>query len=267
MITKIFSKICFVFVFLFLYIPIAVVVVFACNCTKSRVVFSGFTLKWFFELFKDKIILNAFFNSLILALVSSVCATIIGTFAALKIANFKKSQQYLITSLNYIPIFNSDVITGVSLMLFLKFVLNIFNFEFGFLTALVSHITISMPYVVLAVLPKIREINPHIIEAALDLGCSNKLVFFKVVLPNIAPSVVGGFMMAFSVSFDDFTVSYFTTGSSFQTLPVLIYSMVKKRITPKINALFALVFLLALFILVLINILNLNSDKSKKLNE
>ncbi len=264
MIRKIFSKICFVFVFLFIYTPIAVVIIFACNCTKSRTVFSGFTLKWFVELFKDKIILTAFFNSLILALFSSMIATTIGTLAALKIATLKKNKQKIITSLNYIPIINSDVITGVSLMLFLKFIINIFRSEFGFLTALIAHITIGMPYVVLTILPKIKQIEPNIFDAALDLGCSANMIFLKVVLPNITPSIIGAFMMAFSISFDDFTVSYFTTGGSFQTLPVLIYSMVRRRITPKINALFALIFVLALIALLLVNLLN--SDKLKKEN-
>lgn len=263
---KVFSKICFVFVFLFLYFPIAVVIAFAFNSTKSRTVFNRFTLNWFVELFKDKVILTAFFNSLILATFSAVIATIIGTLAALKIAALKQSKQNIIKNLNYIPIINSDVIIGISLMLFLKFVLNIFNAEFGFLTALIAHITISMPYVVLTILPKIKNIEPNIIDAALDLGCSPNMVFLKVVLPNIASSIVGALMMAFSISFDDFTVSYFTTGGSFQTLPVLIYSMVRRRITPKINALFALIFLLALVALLLINMLNINNNKLKKEN-
>ena len=263
MIAKICSKLCFIFVFLFLYIPIAVVIVFACNTTKSRTVFSGFTLKWFFELFQDKIILTAFFNSLILALISSVIATIIGTFAAVEITKLKKNKQNIFTSINYIPILNSDVITGVSLMLLLKFFLNIFNGEFGFLTALISHITIAMPYVVLTIIPKLKQIEPNIIDAALDLGCSPNMIFLKIILPNIAPSIIGALMLSFSISFDDFTVSYFTTGASFQTLPVLIYSMVRRRITPKINALFALIFLLALFFLILVNILNLRSKKLK----
>ncbi len=264
MIRKIISKLCFLFVFLFLYTPIFVVIVFACNKTKSRTIFSGFTLKWFIELFKDKVILTAFFNSLILALVSSIIATIIGTFAALEISKLKKNKQNVFTSINYIPILNSDVITGVSLMLLLKFILNILNKEFGFITALIAHITIAMPYVVLTILPKLKQIEPNIIDAALDLGCSFNMVFFKVILPNIAPSIVGAIMLSFSISFDDFTVSYFTTGGSFQTLPVLIYSMVRRRITPKINALFALIFLLALLCLILINILNINSKKLKK---
>ena len=264
MIGKIASKLCFIFVFLFLYIPIAVVIIFACNTTKSRTIFNEFTLKWFFELFKDKVILTAFFNSLILALISSTIATIIGTFASVEIIKMRKNRQNIFTSLNYIPIINSDVITGVSLMLLLKFVLNILNREFGFLTALIAHITIAMPYVVLTIIPKLRQIEPNIIDAALDLGCSPNMVFFKVILPNITPSIIGALMLSFSVSFDDFTVSYFTTGGSFQTLPVLIYSMVRRRITPKINALFALVFLLALLCLMLINILNINTKKLKE---
>ncbi len=264
MIEKILSKFCFIFVFLFLYTPIFIVIIFACNYTKSRTNFSGFTLKWFFELFNDKMILSAFFNSLSLAIISSVISTIIGTLAALKISNLKKSQQNFFNTLNYIPIINSDVIIGVSLMLFFKFILNIINGEFGFLTVLIAHITIGMPYVVLTVLPKIQQIDPNIVDAALDLGCSPNMVFIKVILPNILSSLGSALMMAFSVSFDDFTISYFTTGGDFQTLPILIYSMVKRRITPKINALFAIVFILAFVLLILINILNINSKNLQK---
>lgn len=262
--SRIISKMSFAFIFLFLYIPIFIVIVFACNSSKSRCVFESFTLKWFLELFKDKIILEAFFNSLILALTASVIATVIGTLAALKIAKFKKSKQTLFTSLNYVPIINSDVITGVSLMLFLKFFLNIFNKDFGFTTALIAHITITMPYVVLFIMPKIKQIEPNTLNAALDLGCSPNMLFFKIILPIIAPSIVGAFMMAFAISFDDFTISYFTVGDSFQTLPVLIYSMVRRRITPKINALFTIIFILVILILILINILNINSNKTKE---
>lgn len=267
MIGKIISKLCFLFVFIFLYFPIAIVIVFACNTTKSRTIFSGFTLNWFFELFKDKIILTAFFNSLILALITAIISTTVGTLAAMEIVKMRKKKQNLLTSLNYIPIVNSDVITGVSLMLILKFILNILNKEFGFLTALIAHITIAMPYVVLTIIPKLRQIEPNLIYAALDLGCSPNMVFYKVILPNITPSIIGALMLSFSISFDDFTVSYFTTGGTFQTLPVLIYSMVRRRITPKINALFALVFLLALLSLILINILNLNSNKGKQIEK
>ena len=241
-----------------------IVMIFAFNTTKSKIVFSGFTLKWFFELFKDKAVLCAFFNSLTLGIVSCILSTIIGTLASLHITKFKKEKQYFFTNLNYIPIINSDVITGISLMLILKFILNIVNGEFGFFTVLISHITISMPYVVLTILPKIKSIDPNILDAALDLGCSPLVTLFKVTIPNIAPYLASALIMAFSVSFDDFTVSYFTTGASFQTLPVLIYSMVRRRITPKINALFTLVFILALSILIFINILNFNGKNSNK---
>lgn len=251
-------------VILFLYLPIFVLIVFAFNSTKSRTVFSGFTIQWFAELFKDSLIMNALFNSLILAVLSSIIATVIGTVAALQILKMKKIKQSIIMNLNFVSVINSEVVMGVSLMMLFVFVLNIIGGELGFITVLIAHITFIIPYVVLTMLPKIRQIDPNILDAALDLGCTPSRAFFKVILPQIMPGIASSLIMGFSLSFDDFAVSYFTTGSSFQTLPVLIYSMTRKRITPKINALFTLIFVLVFIMLIVMNILDIRSEKNKK---
>ena len=237
---KISSKLYMALVFLFLYAPIVVVIVFSFNATKSRTVFTGVTLKWYAQLFQDELIMKSLRNSLILALSSSVIATVIGTAAALAISRMKKKARAVVMNITYLPVVNSEIVTGISLML-------LFVFVFGL-------ITFNIPYVILNVLPKLRQADQDLFNAALDLGCNPGQAFFKVVLPEIMPGIVSAFLMAFSLSFDDFMISYFTAGSSFQTLPVTIYSMTRRRITPKINALFALIFVLIFVLLLVINI-------------
>ena len=239
---------------LFLYAPIFVVILFSFNTTKSRTVFEGFTLQWYAELFHDDLIMQSFQNSLVLALCSSVLATVIGVAAALYIAKMKRFGRSVVMNLTYLPIVNSEVVTGVSLMLLFVFIVNIIGGNLGFITVLIAHTTFNLPYVILNILPKLRQTDPHLLDAALDLGCTQTRAFFKVILPQIMPAILSAFIMAFSLSFDDFAISYFTTGSSFQTLPVTIYSMTRKRITPKINALFTIIFLLVLLTLIIINL-------------
>lgn len=248
-------------IFIFLYAPIFVVILFSFNETKSRSHFLGFTLKWYDELFKDNFIINALFNSIILAILSSVIATVIGTAAALRIAKMKKFGKSVVMNLTYIPIVNSEVVTGVSLMILFTIIFTFIKGSFGFFTVLIAHITFNMPYVVLNILPKLKQTDPNLIDAALDLGCTPFQSFYKVVLPQIMSSIIAAFVMAFSLSFDDFAISYFTTGSSFETLPIAIYSMTRRRITPKINALFTIIFLFVFIILVILNVYEMQNDK------
>ncbi len=251
-------------IFFFLYAPILVVILFSFNTTKSRTVFSGFTLTWYQDLFRDKLILTSLFHSLLLAVCASVLATIIGTAAALRIAKMKSFGRSVVMNLNDLPIVNSEVVTGVSLMLLFVLLTGIFGGHLGFFTVLAAHITFTLPYVVLNILPRLRQTDPHLYDAALDLGCSPTKAFFKVILPQIFPAVASGFIMAFSLSFDDFAVSYFTTGSSFQTLPVTIYAMTRRRITPKINALFTLIFVFIFLLLVVANLRDFRAEKKEK---
>ena len=261
---KKFSAIYLSIIILILYSPIMIVILFSFNKTKSRSVLSGLTLNWFFELFKDCAILNALKNSLILAISSAIFATILGTITAIQILKLTKKQQFALVNLNFFSLINPDITLGVSLMLFLQFLFNLFNQQLGFLTVLIAHITICLPFILSTIIPKFKQIDPNFIDAAQDLGCTPLLAFFKVIFPQIYPSLISAFLVAFTISFDDFTVSYFTAGSSFQTLPILIYSMVRQRITPKINALFTLIFIFALISLLFFNFLNCLTIKIKK---
>lgn len=258
------SKIYMAIIFLFLYIPIFIVIAFSFNTTKSRTVFEGFTFHWYVDLFADRVIMNALLNSLLLAVLSSIIATIIGTAAALRIAKMKKFGRSMVMNLTYMPIVNSDVVTGVSLMMLFILVINIIGGDLGFITVLIAHITFNIPFVILNILPKLKQTDPSLLDAAMDLGCNQSSAFFKAVLPQIMPGIISASIMAFSLSFDDFAISYFTTGSSFQTLPVAIYSMTKKRITPKINALFALIFVLVFILLLVVNIREWRLEKKRK---
>lgn len=242
-------------VMLFLYAPIFVLIVFSFNQSKSKSVFTGFTFDWYAKLFNNEIILSSLRNTLIIAVIASFAATILGTSAAIGINSMKKVPKAVVMNITNIPVINPEIVTGVSLMLLFVFFAARMNFEFGFVTLIIAHITFDVPYVILNVLPKFKQMNPSIYEAAQDLGCNPAQAFFKVVLPEIMPGVLSGFLMAFAFSLDDFVVSYFTSGSTFQTLPITIYSMTRKRVSPQINALSTIIFVVVMAILITKNIL------------
>ena len=253
---KKFSAIYIALILVFLFAPIAVLIVFSFNSGASTSVFSGFSLKWYKELFKNSEILNALKNSLILAVSSAAISTVVGTAAALGIHHMRKKwlRQSVMTITN-IPMMNPDIITGISLMFLFVFVGTFLGLQtkLSFWTMLIAHITFSLPYVILNVLPKFRQMDKSLPEAALDLGCTPLQSFFKVQLPAILPGVFTGMIMAFTMSLDDFVISYFTSGVDFQTLPVLIYSMTKKNVKPTIYALSTLVFIVILVLLLITN--------------
>ena len=233
-------------VLLFLYIPIFVLIVFSFNVTKSRSVFSGFTFDWYIKLFHNGLIMKSLLNTVIVATVASIAATILGTAAAIGINNMKKLPRTII---------NPEIVTGVSLMLLFVFFAARMNFEFGFVTLIIAHITFDVPYVILNIMPKFRQMNPHLYEAAQDLGCSPVSAFFKVVLPEILPGVISGFLMSFTFSLDDFVISYFTSGATSQTLPITIYSMTRRKVSPEINALSTIIFVIVVIVLVAKNVI------------
>lgn len=251
---KIISKIYLALVMLFLYAPIFVLIVFSFNTTKSRSVISGFTFDWYVKLFHNELILGSLWNTIIVAVAASILATILGTAAAIGINNMKKLPKTLTMQGTNIPIINPEIVTGVSLMLLFVFFTMRMNFEMGFVTLIIAHITFDVPYVILNIMPKFRQMNPNIYEAAQDLGCSGVSAFFKVVLPEIMPGVISGFLMAFTFSLDDFVVSYFTSGMT-QTLPITIYSMTRRKVSPEINALSTIIFLIVVIVLVVKNII------------
>ena len=217
---KFLSKFYVGIIYFFLYIPIAVLIFFSFNDSKSRVLFTGFTTKWYEKLFTNDLIINALLNTLSVALIAGVFAVILGTGAAI---GMNKKLKSLLLNISYLPIIDPDIITGISLMLL--FIL--LKMEMGFSTLVLAHITFNVPIVIFNVLPKLKQMDKNVYNAALDLGCNPAQAFTKVVLPEIMPGIAAGFLLSITYSFDDFAVSYFTSGSSSQTLSVVIYSMVK----------------------------------------
>lgn len=252
---KIYSKIYMALVLLFLYAPIFVLIVFSFNESKSKSVFTGFTLDWYVKLFRNEVILSSLRNTLIVAVIASVAATVLGTTAAVGINRMKKLPKSIVLNITNIPVINPEIVTGVSLMLLFVFFSARMHFEFGFVTLIIAHITFDVPYVILNVLPKLRQMNPNLYEAAQDLGCGPVQAFFKAVLPEIMPGVLSGFLMAFAFSLDDFVISYFTSGTTSQTLPITIYSMTRKRVNPQVNALSTIIFVVVMAVLITKNII------------
>ena len=257
---KISSKIYIFLVFLFLYAPIFVLIANSFNQSKSRTVWTGFTLDWYKKLFNNEVILKSLLNTLIVAAIASIISTILGTAAAIGIYKMKKIARSIIINITYIPIMNSEMVTGVSLMLLFVAL----HIDLGYFTLLCAHITFCVPYVILNVLPKLRQMNRNLYDAALDLGCSPLQAFRHVVIPEIMPGIVTGFLMSLTYSIDDFTISYFTHGSTSQTLPITIYSMTRRKVSPEVNALSAIIFVVVLVILLVMNISDIRRTKPAK---
>lgn len=258
--TGICSKIYIALMMFFLYVPIAVLIFFSFNEGKTTV-WKGFSLKWYEELFKDDNIMNALGNTLIIAILASLFATILGTAAAIGINNFKGKKRLVIQNVSNIPIISPDIVLGVSLMLLFTAVGVMFNVEMGFITVLLSHICFCVPFVVLNVMPRIKRMDQSVYDAALDLGCNQWQAFTKVVIHELMPGIFSGLLMSFTYSLDDFIITYFTRGTKFQNLSIEIYSMTHRRISPKINALSALLFLAVLIIMIAINLHDRHDEK------
>lgn len=236
-------------IFLFLYMPILVLIVYSFNESKSRGHWGGFTLKWYGEMFRDPDITKALYYTFLVAFLSSVISTVIGTISAIGIHNMGLFGKKVILNVNYLPVLNPDIVTGVALMtLFISL-----NMRLGFVTMLISHVMFNIPYVILSVLPKLRQMNKHMSEAALDLGATPFYALRKVVIPQIMPGVITGALMAFTLSIDDFVISFFNTGSGVTNLSILIYSMARRGIKPSINALSTLMLVTVVVLLLIIN--------------
>ena len=235
--------------------------VFSFNDSSSRTVWKGFTLRWYGELLQDSIILNSIYTTLLVALLSAIIATVAGTFAAIGFYNMRRRWRTPLMTINNIPMTNADIITGVSLMLLFVFTGNLLGFSLGFGTLLVAHITFNIPYVVLAVLPKLRQLNPNLGEAAMDLGATPWQAFWKVLMPELRPGILNGLLIAFTLSIDDFVISYFTAGSEVATLAMQIYAMTRKRISPEVNALSTILFVTVLTLLLIVNFREMHQTK------
>ncbi|MBQ3008205.1 MAG: ABC transporter permease [Oscillospiraceae bacterium] len=263
---KILKKVYWVFILAFLYMPIFVMIAFSFNQSKSRTVWTGFTLKWYVELFRNEAIIKAFLVTLIVALLAATIATVLGTLAAVGIDAMKNWEKSIVINISYMPVVNPDIITGISLLLLFNVFKQWFDFEFGFGTLLISHITFNVPYVILSVLPKLKQMDYRVYEAALDLGCNPSQAFFKVVVPEIMPGIISGFLMALTFSIDDFIISYFNSGHA-QTLPVAIYAMARRRVSPEMYALSTIMFLVILTVLFIVNVRSIKSEKAMRVKK
>ncbi len=259
--TGIVTKIYFGLIFLFLYIPIGIMIFMSFNSGKNTTVWKGFSFKWYGELFKNKELMNALGNTLIIAVLASIFATILGTAAAIGIHNFKGKSRAVIQNVSNLPIISPDIVMGVSLMLLFSFVGVLFNFQMGFVTVLISHICFCVPFVVLNVMPRLRRMDQSVYDAALDLGCNQWQAFYKVVLHELMPGIFSGMLMSFTYSMDDVVITHFTRGARFNNLSTKIFEMLRKQVRPTVNALSALLFLAIIIILVLINVYERRAEK------
>ena len=261
------SKVFTALIMIFLFAPIVILLVFSFNEAKSLSVFSGFSLYWYRELFRDSETLNAVKNTLVLAVCAAAISTVMGTAAAVGINKLRNRYLHAVMdTVTNIPMINPEIITGISLMLMFVFVGRLFGAatSLSFWTLLIAHVTFCLPYVILQVLPKLQQMDKSLPEAAMDLGCTPLRAFLKVEIPEILPGVITGMIMAFTLSLDDFVISYFTTGNGFQTLPIRIYNMTKKTVTPKIYALATIIFFVILALLLLSNLSDSDGSQSIK---
>ena len=249
MVKRFFNRFYIGAILLFLYAPILILIILSFNESKSRAKWGGFTLSWYQALFRDDDIMSALTTTLIIAFASALIATILGTAASIAMNSMKKTPRVILMGITNIPMLNADIVTGISLML----VFVALNFTLGFTSVLIAHITFNIPYVILSVMPKLRQLNSHTFEAAQDLGASPLYAFFKVILPDIFPGVLSGFFLAFTMSLDDFVITHFTKGPEINTLSTKIYTEVRKGIKPEIYALSTLMFLTVLLLLIFIN--------------
>ena len=253
---KTLSRIYIVFIFILLYAPIAVLIVFSFNSSRTRTKWGGWTLQWYVRMFQDEAIMAALRNTLIVALLSALIATILGLMASFSLLAMKHSRRSIVLSVLDIPMLNAEIVTGISLMLIFialgQFLSQWgYTVDFGFGTVLIGHITFNLPYTVLSIMPKLRQINISTYEAALDLGASRWMAFWKVILPDIMSGVIAGFMLAFTLSLDDFVITHFTKGPGFDTLSTKIYTEVRKGIKPEMYALSTLLFVSILVLLLI----------------
>lgn len=235
-------------VFFVLYAPIFILIVCSFNNSKARTVWGGFTFHWYLQLFQDAEVISAFKTSMLLTISAATLATLIGTLACIGISAMKKSSQSILMSITNIPMLNADIVTGIAIMLLFVRFLNL-----GYVSMLIAHITLGVPYVILNVMPKLKQTNNSVYEAALDLGASHFYAFYKVVLPDIVPGILSGFLLAFTISLDDFVITYFTKGPGINTISTMLYQSVRRGINPEMYALSTLLFLTILLILWLVN--------------
>ena len=259
-------------VFVFLYAPIFILIIFSFNAGNSSAVWKGFSLHWYAELFQNRLIMQSVYTTLLVSVLSTLIATVAGTFAAIGLASMRRRWRTPLMTVNNIPVMNAEIVTGVSMCLLCVAFFGLWkafavwfnqaqdtfwmeeNIYLGFGTLLLAHVTFNIPHVILTVMPKLRQMDKNLVDAAQDLGCTWMQAFWKVIIPEIKPGIISGALIAFTMSIDDFIISYFTAGSGVSTLAMTIYSMTKKRVSPEINAISTLLFGAVLLLLIIINV-------------
>lgn len=255
-----FAYIYSVLIFIFLYAPIAVLIIYSFNASKSRGSWGGFSLKWYESLFNNSKIMSALATTVSIAIVSSLVAVVIGTAAALGMYYSRKRIRSVLTNITYLPMLNADIVTGISLLLLFTFI----GLKLGYISILLAHITFNIPYVILSVMPKLNQLDKNAFEAAIDLGATPTRAFFNVIIPEISPGIVTGFILAFTMSIDDFVISFFTAGGGVSTLSIEIYTMARRGIKPEINALSTIMFVVILVLLLIVNVRSSKDLKKRK---
>ena len=246
-------------IFIFTYVPIVVLIIFSFNSARSTGVWEGFSLKWYKALFEDSQLMSALYTTVFVAFASAIVSTLFGTFASIGIFYMKPQVKNAIMNVTYLPVLNADIITGVALVLFF----NLVSIPLGYVTLLLSHICFSVPYVILSVMPKLKQMDNNLYEAALDLGSTPMTALRKVIIPEISPGIVSGFLLALTMSIDDFVISFFTAGPVLSNLSIEIYAATKRGVTPEFNAISAIMFVVVLTILIIINLRKPKDEKAK----
>ena len=257
--TSVGSKIILTLTMLFFYLPILYIIVFSFNDSRSLTKFSGFSLRWYEKMFADSTMMEAVLYTIIIAVIATVVATVVGTITAIGLSKSRKVVQKMVERINDLPVMNPDIVTAISLLMFFS----VLTVKKGFGTLLIAHIMFCIPYVMLSVTPKLRSLDPNLIDAAMDLGATPFQALAKVIVPQIKPGIVSGALIAFTMSFDDFVISYFTTGNGVNNISILVYTM-SKRVNPSINALSTIVILLITLVLGVVNIVPIVREKREK---
>ena len=256
---KILSKIYMVMIMAFFYLPILYTVVFSFNSGRSLTRFDGFSLRWYEKMFSDSNMMKAIFYTIIIALLATAISTVAGTIAAIGLSNCKKLVRGTMEQVNNLPLTNPDIVTAIGLLMFFSML----GLEKGFVTMLLAHVMFCIPYVMLSVMPKLRSLDPNLADAALDLGATPWQALTKVIVPQIMPGIISGALVAFTMSFDDFIISYFVTGNGINNISILVYTM-SKRVNPSINALSTLIILIITLVLVLMNVIPMFKEWKEK---
>ncbi len=259
--TKIHERIFLALILLFFYLPILYVVLFSFNSTKSLSNFTGFSLQWYEKMFSNRTIMESIGYTVACAVIATVVSTIVGTITAIGMSKSRKALREAINQVNNLPMLNPDIVTAIGFMLFFTSL----RIKTGFTTMVLAHIAFCIPYVILSVMPKLRTLDPNLAEAALDLGCTPLQALWKVIIPQIMPGIISGALVAFSMSFDDFVISLFTTGPGVSNISIYVYASVK-RINPTINALSAIIVYVITIVLILVNVIPMIRERKKNKN-